>query len=336
MKSISVLLVDDNKIALRELKDIFRYLGYKDLHEADNAGNAWAMIQKNDYDCVISTWDMPEMSGLALLRILRTDEQYCDFPFFLTDDAFTKAKVIDAGRIGVTGLLLKPFQLENLKGKIATMTEEANALIPAEVQSSFDDGMKLMESADYEEALNVFENLLAQGETPEIYFNIGYIKTVQEEYPEAIEAFRKATQLNNLYAKAYEAMGRAHKAAGNSNAAEECLKKAADIYMDKEKDDKAEEILHEILEETPDTMNIFNTLGVIYRKKGDYQAALKQYEKALKVHPNEPYILYNTGRLFVDMKDLDQAAKLFRRALACNTEFKEAQEALDAIEIGLM
>jgi len=293
-------------------------------------------MRKESFDCVIAAWDMPEMSGAALLRIIRNEEEFTELPFFLTDDAFTNAKVVTAGRTGVTGLIVKPFRVETVKEKLDSMGDINRMSITSEVQASFDDAMNLLESEEYTQALELFEGLLAEGETPELYYNIGYIKTVQNEYTGAIEAFRKATQLNNLYAKAFEAMGRAFKAMGQSTEAEVSLNKAAEIYLERDREEKAEEILQEILEETPETINVYNTMGVIYRKKGDYQTALLQYQKALKIHPNEPFIYYNIGRLYVNMKDLKQAAAAFKDALQQDPDFKEAQEALTAIDLGLM
>jgi tetratricopeptide (TPR) repeat protein len=334
MKKTPFLVVDDNPIALRELADTLRYLGHKEIHEARNGSEAWTVLRIREFDCVISTWDMPEMSGLALLKLARNDDRYINLPFFLTDSAFTQAKVIDAGRAGVTGLIVKPFQVETLKNKIATMKQIMEVCVPEEVRAHFVVGTKLLEEENYEEALEVFEKMLNLGENPEIYYNIGYIKTVKGQYAEAIEAFRKATKLDRYFAKAYEAMGRAYKALGKSEEATASLKKAAEIYMGSEKEEKAEGLLNEILEENPDTINVYNTLGVLHRKKGDYQAALKQYEKALKIHPDQPKVYYNVGRLHVDLKDLEQARINFEKALALDPEFKEAREALDAIGLG--
>ncbi len=334
MKNISFLVVDNNPVALRELSDTLRYLGHMEIQEARSGGEAWTVLKIRNYDCVISTWDMPEMSGLALLKIVRNDDRYINLPFFLTDTAFTKAKVIDAGRAGVTGLIVKPFQVEVLKNKIATMAKIMEICVPEEVRLSFLEGMKLLEDGNYEEALQAFERMLGQEENPEIYYNIGYIKTVKEEYTEAIEAFRKATKLDRYFAKAYEAMGRAFKALGKAESAAESLKKAAEIYMSNEKEEQAEGILNEILEENPDTINVYNTLGVLYRKRGDYQAALQQYQKALKIHPDQPKVYYNIGRLHVDLRDVPQARANFEKALSLDPDFKEAREALDAIELG--
>jgi len=106
---------------------------------------------------------------------------------------------------------VKPYDTDTLKDKIAGMVQAAGLGAPSEEEVSVEEGMKLLESGDYEDALNVFEKMLSEGESAEDYYNIGYIKTAQGQYQEGIEAFRKATQLDRLFAKAYEAMGRAYK-----------------------------------------------------------------------------------------------------------------------------
>jgi tetratricopeptide (TPR) repeat protein len=334
MSKISFLVVDDNSIALRELADSLRYLGYEEIQEARSASEAWTLLKIRNYDCVISAWNMPEMSGLAFLKIVRNDDRYINLPFFLTDSAFTQAKVIDAGRAAVTGLIVKPFLVDTLKSKIATMTKIMEICVPEEVRLPFLEGMKLLENEKYEEALDLFEKMLDVGENAEIYYNIGYIKTVKRDYAAAIEAFRKATKLDRYFAKAYEAMGRAYKALGRPEESTQSMKKAADIYMGNEKEEQAEGVLNEILEQNPDTINVYNTLGVLYRKRGDYLAALEQYEKALKIHPDQPKLYYNIGRLHVDLKDTDKAKENFRKALDLDPDFAEAIEAIEAIEQG--
>jgi Flp pilus assembly protein TadD len=336
MKKTSFLVVDDNSVALREFTDTLKYLGYADVHTSGSASEAWAMLKVKEFACVVSAWDMPEMSGLALLKIVRNDDRFVDLPFHLSDSDFTKPKVIEAGRAGVSGLIVKPYDTETLKGKIAGMVEAAGLGPPSEEEVTLEEGMKLLETGDNESALALFEKMLREGESAEVYYNIGYIKTSQGLYQEGIEAFRKATQLDRLFAKAYEAMGRAYKELGQAEEAEKCLHKAAEIYMSSEKDAHAEEILNEILELQPDTVNVYNSLGVLYRKRGDLEGSLNQYEKALKVHPHAPHIYYNIGRVHVDMNNVDRAASHFRTALKLEPDFKEAREALDAIELGAL
>ncbi len=334
MKKKSFLLVNNNTIALRELTDMMKYLTYENIHQAENANDAWAMMRIKSFDCVIAAWDMPDMSGLALLRIARDDDRFFNTPFFLTDPAFTKVKVIQAGQSGVTGLLVSPFDVKNIKQKLDMLDAASIQEKPSETELELQKGMELLEKEDYHEAIAVLEDLTEKGETAEYYYNIGYLKTSEEKYTEAIEAFQKATKLDRLFAKAYEAMGRAYQQLGQQDEAQKNLQKAADIYMSKENVQDAEDILNEILKIGKDTVNVYNSLGVLYRKKGDTEKALKNYKKAIKVHPHEPFIHYNIGRLYLDMKDPVQAKKYFGLALNIKPDFEEAREVLNAIELG--
>ena len=90
----SYLLIDDNSYALKELSDIMNYIGFKNIHKAVSADNAWDILRKEKIHCVISSYDMEDMSGLALLKIVRKDDKLGNLPFFLTDSAFTKVKVL--------------------------------------------------------------------------------------------------------------------------------------------------------------------------------------------------------------------------------------------------
>ena len=336
MKNISFLVVDDNPDAVEELTQILDSLDFEDVESADNANDAWLLIRIREFDCIVSALEMPDMSGLALLRIIRDDDRFHKTPFFLTHTAFTQVKVVQAGQAGVTGLIVKPFDAKSIKRKIRALSEMRVETEISEVEDAFAGGMRLIEENDYENALKLFSTLTKKVESAEVYYNIGYIKTAQGLYEEAIVAFQKATQLDRLFAKAFEAMARAYKHLGKIEEAQDFFQKAADIYMGKQKMQDAEEVLNEILQINPDSANVFNSLGVIYRKRGDLKGALYNYRKALRVHPNEPEIHYNIGRLYFDMKRHNMAKSFFEQALKLNPNFKEAKEVLDAIELGAL
>jgi Flp pilus assembly protein TadD len=335
MKTTSFLIVDDNTWAIKELRDALRYLGYRTVEETNLADEAWRMLRLRRYDCIIAEMEMPGTSGLTLLKNVRQDDRFHNLPFFLTHSAFDKVKVVMAGREGATGLIVKPFDIQNLRQKIEMIgVDQEEAPVVAKTRNALEEGLKLIESKKPEAALEVFEKLVEHGETAEVYYNIGYIKASQGKYGEAIVAFRKATQLDRLFVKAYEAMGRAYQKLGRKADAEKALQKAADIYMSKERVEDAEDILKEIMEINPDSVNIYNSLGVLSRRKGEFENALKHYHKALKIHPTSPHIYYNMGRLHLDLNDPGKAKTFFAEAVKLDPSFKEAKEVLSAIELG--
>ena len=336
MDDKQILLVDDNRERLNQLDKIIRTLRFKQVLLTDGADNAWVVMQNKKIDCIICAYEMKEMSGPALLKILRREDTSSDIPFFLTDKVFTKIKVLKAGQIGVTGLFVIPYDGKVMSQKIVLALENPKEPVVQKTQETFDHGLQLIKKKEYGGALEVFTMLVNQKENPEYYFNIGYIKTSQGKHSEAIEAFSMATRLDKLFARAYEEMGRVYKLMGDLVKAEEYMQLAAEIYMDTDKIGPAEEILNEILESGINSLNVFNTLGVLYRKKGDSQTALTQYKKALKVHPDEPYIYYNMGRLYLDMKETAQAKRFFQQALEKDPGFEEAKQVIKAIDLGIV
>lgn len=336
MKEKLFLIIDDQSHQLEKLQRCLKKIGIENIRMATGAEDGWVFMKKRQVDCVISAYEMDEMTGLALLKIVRKEDRLTDIPFFLTDAAFTKMKVIKAGQTGVSGLFVIPYDTKIIESKLEKAISRKEDPVIEHAKTSFNEGLKLIETKNYGKALEVFTELTKQKENPEYYFNIGYIKTSQGKHGEAIEAFSMATKLDKLFAKAYEEMGRVYKLMGDHEKAEEYMQLAAELYMDTNKIGAAEELLNELLESGTESLNVFNTLGVLFRKKGDPPEALKQYHKALKVHPDEPYIYYNIGRLHLDMKNMDEAKKAFEQALEKDPAFDEAKQVIKAIDLGII
>ncbi len=235
MQGRHILIIDDSNDNLNRLESLLHDMGLGDIVRANGTDEGWVTLKKKEIDCVVCAWDMKEMSGLALLKIIRKEDLLSDIPFFLTDPAFTKMKVLKAGQTGVTGLFVIPFEKNRIQQKIIAALGGTPDPVIATAQQSVEKGRQLIEKKQYKEALDIFTTLVEQKDNPEYYFNIGYIKTSQGKHSEAIEAFSMATRLDRLFARAYEEMGRAYKLMGNHQKAEEYMQLAAEIYMDTNK-----------------------------------------------------------------------------------------------------
>lgn len=336
MNKKTVLLAGENRVDLEDLAEIFKSLGFINIIKSENASNAWTMIQLKELECVVAAWKMKEMSGLALLRIIRENDRLFNLPVFLMHSAYTKGMVAQAGREGVTGLVVTPFSTDNIKKKMEALQLVALDPHQKETENSLQDALKLIESQNYGKAIVILENLIKIEENAEYYYNLGYIKTAQGNYTEAIQHFRKATTIDRLFAKAYEGMGRAYQKLGQLEEAEKYMIRAADIHLSKENVKEAEMVLDEIKEINPNTVNIYNSFGVLYRKKGDFEKALLNYKKALVIHPAMARIHYNIGRLYIDLKDPETAKSYFMQALKLEPDFEDAREVLDTFDLGAL
>ncbi|MFH1135188.1 MAG: tetratricopeptide repeat protein [Pseudomonadota bacterium] len=314
---------------------LLRDLGFSEFMMATNGTEAWSLIKSYNIDFVISSWQLlPEMSGLVLLKVVRADAAFSATSFLLVVDEITKSQVIAAGEAGVTDIIIRPFTRDIFKRKVDGALKGDEDPQAKESRKLMDQGQELLKQGRYDEALNSFKRILNISESAEVYYNLGYIKTAQGKYEEAIAAFRKATQINNAFARAYQKMGEVYAKLGREEEAQKCLELAAEIYMDKNMDENAEQIYMQALQINPKTLNIYNSLGILYRRQGKFNEAIKMYRKARRVNPYDEHIYYNMARVFMSLNELKDAAKCLTRAVELNPDFSEARQLLKSIRLG--
>lgn len=123
--NLRVLIVDDYKTMLRIVRSMLSEIGLKNVDEACNGEEALAHLQSKSYDLILSDWNMEPMSGLELLRAVRANPKTQKVPFlFLTAEAKTE-NVATARAAGVSGYMVKPFNAQTLKAKIAPFLQMA-------------------------------------------------------------------------------------------------------------------------------------------------------------------------------------------------------------------
>ncbi|AGC49941.1 chemotaxis response regulator CheY [Lawsonia intracellularis] len=116
--NMKVLVVDDFSTMRRIIKNILRQLGFNNVVEADDGTTAWEMINKEKIDFVVSDWNMPQMTGIELLRKVRASEQYSELPFLMVTAEAQQENIIEAVQAKVSNYIVKPFTAETMKQKI--------------------------------------------------------------------------------------------------------------------------------------------------------------------------------------------------------------------------
>jgi len=118
-----VLVIDDmtsmRKIIISNLKEI----GLTNASEAIDGADAWSTLQKaakegSPFELVLSDWSMPNLTGLELLKKVRTDENYKTVPFIMVTAEAEQKAVIEAVQAKVSNYITKPFTVNDLRTKI--------------------------------------------------------------------------------------------------------------------------------------------------------------------------------------------------------------------------
>jgi len=329
---ISILIVGPDCVYQNTLLQMLGNLGFRQVDKAADGAKAWEIIKRTNPRIVISQWDMPEITGLALLRLIRADADFSDMPVILSTREIAKADVVRAGEAGVNAILVEPVSIVNLETKLRLILEFEMSPTTKKAKEFMTRGDLYLKQERLEPALREYEKVLGILESAEVYYNIGYIKTARGEYDEALAAFRKATQINQMFAKAYKAMADVYVKMGRNDMAEKYLQMAGDIFLEREMHENAESIFNEILKLNPDTINVYNSLGILYRRQNRVEDAIKLYEKAIKINPNDENVHFNLGRAYLEMKNTQMAKKSFLKALKINPQFDTAKGMITAIE----
>ncbi len=115
-----VLIVDDMMTMRKIVAKACREIGFTDLTEAADGQKGWeAMLAADlDFGLVISDWNMPNCTGIDLLKRVRTDSRYKKIPFVLLTAESEGHQVAEAVKAGVDNYIIKPFTPEILAKKL--------------------------------------------------------------------------------------------------------------------------------------------------------------------------------------------------------------------------
>ena len=117
-KNMPILVVDDAPTMRRVVRNCLQQLGFHNITEAQNVGQALETLQRVPVQLVISDWNMSALPGQDLLRKVRSDAKLCSLPFLMVAPATQKVPQTaeDAGETSC--FIAKPFTAHVLQTKM--------------------------------------------------------------------------------------------------------------------------------------------------------------------------------------------------------------------------
>jgi two-component system, chemotaxis family, chemotaxis protein CheY len=117
--SLKIVIIDKVPAYLNTLENMVRQAGYGKVVKSRSAKEAMGIIeQDSDIGLAIVEWDLPEVSGLDFLGLLRSNDTLNKMPVMLTFKEKSRDEIINAIRCGAKGFLVKPFNYEVFRQKI--------------------------------------------------------------------------------------------------------------------------------------------------------------------------------------------------------------------------
>ncbi|WP_181313159.1 response regulator [Nocardioides campestrisoli] len=116
-----ILVADDSRVMRQIVIRTLRQAGFAghEVVEAENGRQAVDLVARERLDLVLSDWNMPEMSGLDALSLIRASGSTIPFGFVTSEG--TEDMRARATAAGAQFLIAKPFTAEVFASQLSTV-----------------------------------------------------------------------------------------------------------------------------------------------------------------------------------------------------------------------
>ena len=170
MPEAKVMIITDPYVGKGLLKNTLNQIGYTSIVEAESGVDALGKIAKEDFNLIISDWNMDENDGTKFIQLVKNSDIPTRIPIILVTSEATKSEAqeaLKAARVNTNNYIVRPFTAETLKEKIDKVIS----------------GYKIMVIDDSSTTRKVITNILGQ---------IGHKEIIEAE--NGIDALAKLAQ----------------------------------------------------------------------------------------------------------------------------------------------
>ena len=123
LNNMKFLVVDDFATVRRIVCGLLKERGVAHVEEAEDGVAALTKLRTERFDFVVSDWNMPNMSGIELLRAVRRDPKLKHLPVLMVTAEAGREKIVEAEQAGASGYVVKPFTAATLDEKLNTILD---------------------------------------------------------------------------------------------------------------------------------------------------------------------------------------------------------------------
>jgi len=284
-----VLLVDDFRNFIVTMRNMLASLGFVIIDTAHNGEEAVDRIMSRRYDIVLCDYNLgPGKDGQQVLEEVKQRQLLSPLTIFMMVTAENSLEmVMGAAEYQPDEYLIKPFTKQVLEKKIRRLMEKKESIRRIE---------KKMEAMEYQEALEICEELI--GQHPQHLADLLKIKgdllIKKGAYEEAQRFFHEISSLGK-FPWALLGQGRINYLQGRY--------------------EEAEKIYRELIRANDKIMAAYDELAKTLTKLGRFPQAQEILMQAVEVSPKAVRRQRELGEIALRNQDLDTAQKAYSRAV---------------------
>jgi CheY-like chemotaxis protein len=118
---LSILLIEDDMIEVMKLNRAISSLQLNhNIIEANNGEDALKLLEQKDNlpDIILLDLNMPKISGIEFLKILKSDNRLKYIPTIILTTSNNQRDLLECYKTGIAGYVLKPLKYEDYVSKI--------------------------------------------------------------------------------------------------------------------------------------------------------------------------------------------------------------------------
>jgi two-component system, chemotaxis family, chemotaxis protein CheY len=131
LAALKVLIFDDEHTMRKVTKSLLQAIGIKTIHEANDGDRGLDAICRLAPDIVILDWEMPSLNGAEFVRRVRAPDYFPlpNVPIIMLTAYAERSRVVEAVRLGVNELLLKPVSSKAMLARIVSILSKPRPMV---------------------------------------------------------------------------------------------------------------------------------------------------------------------------------------------------------------
>jgi two-component system chemotaxis response regulator CheY len=288
---LKALIVDDHDLIRKSVARVLRKLGFEEIIECSNGKDAKSVIETRELDLVICDIEVNFVSGFELLDHVRGLDTGSDTPFIVVTGTAEKDDIVKAVDKGADDYIIKPFQAEEIEGKIVKVLSQFHSPGPALARIRMAE--KEIQCGEFDHAKTLIEQALQMKDSPRARHLEAIVLLKQKRYGEATRKLDENIKSHTSYLKNYITL--------------------ANIYVELKDYPRAIHSLSLELEIHPKQPLRQIKLANMLLKERQIERAIHHYRQALLENPKNPEALYGMGTAYAMIDNMDKSIYYFKR-----------------------
>lgn len=118
-KKGTILITEDNPANMKLIRDVLMFYGYDVIESYDGKTSLEKIKEcKNKIDLILMDLQLPDIDGLEIIRMVKSDDSTKDLPIFVISAYVQETDIKKALKAGCNNYITKPINLEDFMGKI--------------------------------------------------------------------------------------------------------------------------------------------------------------------------------------------------------------------------